>query len=95
MWRIYYSDGSSVQGESPAAWAAAPDTGVQVVVRFPRQGLVRWHYDGDNGEPCVVRDRDLWTGDDTYDPFGWGVKYGELIDKSTYIGIWGMACADD
>lgn len=41
-WRIYYADGSMVEGETEADWLAAPDDGVQVVVRVPMQDGIGW-----------------------------------------------------
>lgn len=84
-WRIHYADGSMVCGDTPAEWMAAPSGGVQAVVLMV-PGPLRWHIDGRN-----VVDRQLWTGDDEYDPFGWGVKYGSLISASAYADILGQA----
>lgn len=90
MWRIYYADDSMVEGETEADWLAAPDDGVQVVARFPMQDGLGWSCRG-----VVVRDRDLWTGEDEYDPFGWGGKRGTLIDTDAYFSIWERACGDN
>lgn len=89
MWRVYYADGSTVSGRSKVHWRRAPKDGVQVVILFDPNAPIRW---------CCsegpVRDRQLWTGTDTYDPFGWGVKRGSLIDDGKYCRIWERACAD-
>lgn len=80
-WSIYYAD-AVVSGDAPAEWHAAPAEGVQVVVlwetptRFPWRG---------------VTDRQLWTGTDEYDPFGFGVKRGSLIPDAEYQAIWDRA----
>jgi hypothetical protein len=92
--RIYYSDGSRVDGTTEQDWLAAPDVGVQVVVSFPMEGSIRWYSEVD-GENVVVRDRNLWTGVDEYDPFGFGIKTGALIDTDDYMIIWRRACGDD
>lgn len=84
IWRIYYAD-HVVDGGTEDEWRAAPENGVQVVVRFPRQGPRRW---------TGVEDRDLWTGTDEFDPFGWGVKTGLLLPDPEYLLIWERACAD-
>ena len=89
VWRIYYADGSMVQGRSRADWLAAAGEGVQVIVSTPPSRSLRWHHSGG-----PVRDRDLWTGDDVYDPFGWGEKRGTLIADPHYRAIWERACAD-
>ncbi len=89
VWRIYYADGSVVQGKTAKEWRAAPDNGVQVVVRFKRNVPLRWHYSGG-----PVRDRELWTGTDTYNPFGWEEKRGCLIEDAKYWAIWERACGD-
>ena len=94
MWRVYYSNGKAVTGRTEAAWNRARKTGVQVVVRFPMEDGLRWTCRAADGVNMVVRDRDLWTGEDTYDPFGWGVKHGELIGRAEYDAIWERACAD-
>lgn len=88
-WRIYYADGYVVSGVTEQDWRAAPDVGVQVVIRFPMRDPLGWSC---NGVP--VRDRDLWTGEDIYDPFVWGEKHGSLIDTDAYFRIWERACTD-
>lgn len=87
--RIYYADGSVVEGSNAADWRAAPDDGVQVVARFPMQDGLGWSCRG-----VPVRDRDLWTGEDTYSLNGWGQKYGSLIGTDAYFAIWERACGD-
>lgn len=89
VWRIYYADGSTVEVRDCAEWRAAPDDGVQVVVLLGPVETPRWCYSGG-----PVRDRRLWTGEDVYDPFGWGVKHGSLIGDAAYLAIWERACAD-
>lgn len=80
---IWYADGSRVDGATKADWRAAPAVGVQVVVRWREPEVVRW------GTPDgPIRDREIWTGDDSYDPFGWGEKIGTLIDDAAYKAIW-------
>lgn len=88
-WRIYYADGSLADGSGAAEWRAAPEDGVQVVVRFPMLDPLGWACRG-----VAVRDRDLWTGEDAYDPFGWGAKRGSLIGAEAYFAIWDRACTD-
>lgn len=88
-WRIYYAD-RVVDGRTKADWLKAPDKGVQVVVLFKALEQVRWHYSGG-----VVTDRQVWTGEDDYDPFGWGAKRGSLITDDDYRAIWERACGDD
>lgn len=86
-WRIHYAD-RVVEGESEREWREAPDEGVQVVVllRDPvlELGEMRW---------TGVTDRLLWTGDEVYDPFGWGEKRGSLVADAEYERIWGEAKA--
>lgn len=89
IFRIYYADGSMIEGHDAADWRAAPDDGVQAVARFPMQDGIGWSCNG-----VVVRDRDLWTGEDVYDPFGWGEKRGLLIGTDDYFAIWERACGD-
>jgi hypothetical protein len=89
MWRIYYAGGSMLDGHTAEDWSAAPDDGVQVVVLFTSVETPRWHYSGG-----AVRDRQMWTGEDNYDPFGWGAKRGALISDADYFAIWERACAD-
>lgn len=86
IWKIVYSD-SIVVGVSEEEWKAAPDDDVQAVVLFDKVEQVRWSCDG---QP--IYDRQLWTGEDEYDPFGWGVKYGRLIDDALYAERWREAC---
>ena len=86
-WAIYYGSGQRVIGESADDWRAAPDDDVQVVVLcepYP-DGRRPWH---------GVDDRQLWTGDDVYDPFGWGAKTGRLLPWDDYLTIWERACGD-
>ena len=92
--RIYYPDRSVVEGSNEADWRAAPSTGVQVVVAFPKSQKTRWWYPDHNGHPITVNDRDLWTGTDSFDPFGWGPKDGSLVSDADYFLIWDRACGD-
>lgn len=81
-WRIYYSD-HMVEGATREEWRAAPSDDVQVVVLLrnpiPELGELRW---------TGVTDRVLWTGDDVYDPFGWGEKLGRLVPDEVYWRVW-------
>lgn len=81
-WSIYYSDGSVVIGETEDEWRAAPDHDVQVVVLHEPPVIRRW---------TGVTDRQLWTGDDEYDPFGWGKKFGSWMMREEYDRIWEVA----
>lgn len=85
MFSIYYSD-QVVHGQSKEDWLAAPSEDVQVVVewRAPDQakGELKW---------AGVTDRILWTGEDEYDPFGWGVKYGRWMYDHDYRQLWERA----
>lgn len=85
MWRIYYAD-MVVEGATAEEWLAAPDDGVQVVVLFESTDYRGWK--------GVSGDRQLWTGDDEFDPFGFGVKRGLLIPDDDYLAIWERAIAD-
>ena len=93
QWRIYYAGGAVVSGKNRADWTAAPDAGVQVVVLMapPAQDKRLWWCLGIGS----IEDRQLWTGTDTYDPFGWGVKHGSWVPWCEYDMIWGRACGDD
>lgn len=87
-WTIYYGDGVVVHGQSNIDWQQAPNTGVQVVVcwRIPPWTNRPW---------AGVIDRELWTGDDTYDPWGWGVKFGTWLPDEDYTAIWKRAAYGD
>jgi hypothetical protein len=89
-WAIWYADGSVGTGRTQEEWRAAPADGVQAVARFPRREPVRWSCSGG-----AVMDRDLWTGEDVYDPFGWGEKRGSLMRWADYEEIWERACGGD
>ncbi len=91
--RIYYGDGSVVKGSIKATWAVAPDIGVQVVVDMDTLSH-QWSYKDKEGQVTSVRDRSLWTGQDFYDPFGWGEKEGTLVEDKVYWAIWKGACTD-
>ena len=98
MVRIYYADGTVSICRSRADWQRSPDDSVQVVVEMvpakegdPAGG---WTYEVD-GHPVSVDDRRLWTGQDRYNPLGWGVKTGSLMETDAYFGIWRRACGDD
>lgn len=92
--RIYYSDGSIISGVSKKDWLAAPDNNVQVVVDLDFVGSSGWTYTIGK-QNIVVKDRQLWTGEDEYDPFEFGVKTGSLIGTTAYFNIWNRACADN
>ena len=86
-WRIYYSD-REVTGGDLGDWLAAPDEDVQVVVLYEPT-----EYRGWKGVPDG--NRQLWTGDDEFDPFGYGhPKQGRLLDDAEYFAIWERAIAD-
>jgi len=88
--RIYYSDGSVVQGGTRADWVAAPDTGVQVVV------LMEPYPDGRKPWGGALPDRQIWTGDDTYRLFkSYPPKEGELIADKDYERIWKRAFTEE
>lgn len=84
---VVYEKQDVVVGETRDDWRALPDDGVQVVARWPRELPVRWSCDA-----VPVTDRDLWTGEDSYDPFGWGVKKGSLLTDEQYLTCWRRAC---
>lgn len=86
MWRIYYSD-HEVTGNTRADWLAAPSEDVQAVALYEPTTYRGWR--GANG------DRQLWTGDDVFDPFGYGPKLGRLIADADYFAIWERAIADN
>ncbi len=92
--RIYYGDGAMVEGRSKFDWLASPDTGIQVVVDMDHKGHSGSTYNDALGQPIPVYDRWLWTGEDTYDPFKWGIKQGKLIPDDQYFAIWKRACTD-
>lgn len=92
-WRIYYSDGSHVDGVTKADWRAAPSSGVQVVVLFEAPEHPHWTYKKD-GQNIVVTDRKLLTGVDQFNLRGWGAKDGELLSDDAYFQIWEAACGD-
>lgn len=86
-WRIYYSD-QTIVGETVADWIAAPDEDVQVVVLYEPTDYRGWKGVEDGN-------RQLWTGDDEFDPFGYGhLKYGRLLSDEEYFLIWEQAIAD-
>ena len=85
LWRIYYSE-AVVAGSSRDDWLAAPSDDVQVVVLYEPTDYRGWR--------GVGGDRQLWTGDDQVDPFGWGPKLGRLISDADYFAIWERAIAD-
>lgn len=88
VWAIYYASGGRVIGRDAEAWRDAPADGVQVVVLYAPYPDGRRPWRG-------VSDRQLWTGEDWYDPFNFGdVKAGRLIDRATYDAIWERACGD-
>ncbi len=94
MRRIYYETGPYIKITTPEEWSAAPLSGVQVIVDMDHVGPSGWTYPI-NGVNVSVKDRQMFTGEDEYDPFGWGVKYGSLISGDQYFAIWERACGDD
>jgi len=89
MWAIFY-EGGRVFGETEEDWKFAREDGVQAIVLYETPLSLRWSCEGQ-----VVRDRQLWTGEDTYDPFGWGLKRGSLISDVAYWRIWKEAALGD
>lgn len=86
--RIYLEKEAVVRGPlSRATWDLAPDDGIQVIVVMEPYPDGRRPWRG-------VDDRQLWTGDPDYDPFGWGRKTGTLIPDDVYERIWERACGD-
>ena len=92
MWRVYRSPTDVLRGSGPDDWPAGID-GVQVVVLMEPPERAGWTYKRD-GQTCVVRDRQLWTGEDEYDPFGWGTIYGSWLSDAAYLETWNRACSD-
>lgn len=98
MFRIYYADGTMVEGSTAKDWRAAPRRGVQVVVDlqppprpFPKEERFT---SGIVGCTRIKPDATFYTGVDVYD-LGFGQpKLGELLDDSTYAAIWERAFAD-
>lgn len=76
-----------IEGEVQADWDAAPDDGVQGVVRFDGHGNSTARPDGSR-----VDDRSIWTGDENYDPFGWGPKRGAWVDDDEYWRLFMVMC---
>lgn len=85
-WTIYYADGSTAEGDGAEDWRAALDDGVQVVALWEAPMRRPW---------SDVNDRQLWTGEDAYDPFGWGTKRGSALPFETYWEIWARAAYGD
>jgi hypothetical protein len=83
-WTIFYGNWETTNGITKEDWLAAPSAGVQVVVKWQKPELHERRWRG-------VDDRLLWTGEDVYDPFGWGPKVGELISDNEYQHIWNLA----
>ena len=82
--RVWYADGSLYRGYTRRNWRAMPDDGVQVVT------LQAPYPDG--RRPWVgVEDRQIWTGDETYNLYGWGEKRGSLIADEDYAALWWQA----
>ncbi len=92
--RIYYGVGPYVEVQTSEEWAAAPPSGVQAIVNMEHRGHSGSIYEAKPGKWVSVRDRFIWTGDDQYDPFGWGVKFGKLIPDDQYFAIYNKACTD-
>lgn len=92
VWAIFYGNGSVFVGATRNDWRKAPASGVQAVVEYvPYDPLP----DGHPFRPWLgVEDRRIWTGEDSYDPFGWGAKSGSLIDPAVYETIWRAAFYD-
>jgi len=88
-WSIFYSD-RVLHGDSWYDWIlGTPDRDVQVVVLWEPPPLR-------NGVPyrpwAGVDDRQLWTGLDHYDPFGYRWrKHGRLLVDEDYHRIWKVA----
>lgn len=94
LWRIYYDDPlQDYVGENQEDWIKVPVDGVQVIVLYEPPKIPHWTYPY-NDKVVTVTDRQLWTGLDVYDPFGWGIKYGSLISDKDYLDIWIRACTD-
>ncbi len=85
-WSISYPD-RVVHGRTAGGYRRAPKYRVQVICG------PGGHPDG-GGWIGVGPDRSLWTGEETYDPFGFGIKYGSAIDDDLYWRIWCEAAYD-
>lgn len=81
---IFYSGGRLFSGRSAVDWRLAPDDGVLHVIRPRHLALHERRWKG-------VEDRDLWTGESYYDPFGWGVKRGVLVTDEEYFKTFDLA----
>lgn len=85
--RLYYPHGVITGPHAPETWAHGPDDGLQVVVLMDPYPDGRRPWRG-------VDDRQLWTGEDVFDPFGWGPKRGSLLPDAEYFAIWERAAYD-
>lgn len=85
MFSIFYSD-KVVHGCTARDWRDAPDHDVQVVVEWRQPDLYRFEVKWE-----TVEDRVIWTGEDEYDPFGWGVKFGRWMTWDAYQAVWERA----
>jgi hypothetical protein len=84
-WTIVYGDGRWISGDTLGAWVAAPSENVQVIIAWVPPAIDERRWTG-------VADRLLWTGDDTYDPFGTGrPKRGRLLPDAAYHRLWNQA----
>lgn len=88
MWTIYYADGTRWNGETQEDWQQAPNSGVQVIVEWRTPPWTERPWSG-------VLDRYLWTGEDTYDPWHWGMKFGTWLPEQDYLAIWRRAAYAD
>lgn len=93
--RIYYGDGSTVDGATPQDWLTVPGEDVQVVAVFePRPVPARPLQTGIVG--CPRFDRTFYCGLDSYDPLNTGRQIlGRLIDDDEFRSIWNRAYGDD
>ncbi|MEE8262725.1 MAG: hypothetical protein V3R83_09715 [Gammaproteobacteria bacterium] len=81
--RIYYADGSRVDGNSQRAWLDAPNDGVQVVaVPNSPWGIRDWAIEGTRLEPG-----DVLTGERTPGRFSTGMVVGPPQDRHLFTGI--------
>ena len=89
-WSIWYDNGHVVKGSTEAEWNRAPDVGVQVLVLHEPSPDGRYPFHSRRiGQ--MPKDRQVWTGDDTYQLNGWAPKKGSLMDWDDYIDIFDMA----
>lgn len=99
--RVYYGDGTVLEGDKRNDWRAMPTSDVQAITIEDlnwRSNRVRRYFEDPSiwPEGIRVQGKIVIDGLDSYEIENWGnSKLGRLIDTTSFFTIYNQACRED